>query len=263
MKKISSVLFFLIALSGCVSNQSAVVSIDSPQTQLEDPFLRFDQFVSIEVLTEGATTSGGGVWLGNGEVLTATHLFLGMKSASDPITVTWKGQKFKATPFFHGRPPENDLLLLKIDQSLIPATFMKVRPPTVCGDVEPIGALLEVVTPKRTYPTYASPAGQVRYKGKVWSNSTTSLFSHGVSGSPVYDKQLDCLAGIVSRLSFSSEHDPNDPKQGTCERATLQLQDPHDGTLCAIDAKTIFMTSEEIQKFLSEAKKHESILHAK
>lgn len=211
-------------------------------------------FVEIEVVTDGATSSGGGVWLGDGQVLTATHIFLGVKSPADPIFVTVHGQKVKANVVFHGQPPHNDLLLLKIDQTSFPASLTKVVPPKICADVEPVGAQLYIPSRDSVYQTYASPAGTVMYKGKTWSNSTTALLSHGISGSPVYQGKSGCLAGIVSRMDIQASGTGSPQKQQACMKATLQGEDAHLGVTCTVDAKTIFMTADDIQEFLKEAR---------
>jgi hypothetical protein len=246
----------LTMLGGCTTSYREPIATNAVQDQYHHSTLAYDRVVGIEVTTNGVTSSGGGVWLGNGEVLTATHIFSGVKSPSDPMFVTWRGDRFKAVPIFHGVPPDTDLILLKVDQALVSKSLARVPAPQVCADVAPIGKRLYVTARDRTYTTYASPAGSIRFKDKTWSNSTTALLSHGVSGSPVYDDDTGCLAGIVSRMELGLGANLADPKQGACERATLQMADSHQGGTCAIEPRSVFMTSDQIQRFLKEANEY-------
>lgn len=250
-------LALLISLAGCAARiQEPTQTAGVPEGASPDSWLSLSRFVGVEIESEGMTSSGGGVWLGNGKVLTAAHIRLGSKS--DQIFVTSNGERVKADIVLSGMPPRNDLLLLKIDQALIPAALAKVPPAQVCGDVEPVGAKLYVTVRDRIYSTYASPAGTVMYKGKMWSNSTTALLSHGVSGSPVYEAKSDCLAGIVSRMELPAAN-PVDMKQTACEKATLRGEDAQQGITCAIEPKTFFMAADNIADFLKEAKERERI----
>ncbi|EIM98395.1 putative lipoprotein [Paraburkholderia hospita] len=219
-----------------------------------------DRQIKVQVQSGEQTFSGGGVWLGNGEVLTALHLFYEpprVPKESDRINVLFRGRAIPATIVFHGDLPDRDLALLKIDPERISPSLARLAFPSVCSDVEPVGAGLYTTAYDSVYVTTASPDGAVMYKGKTWSQSATAIVSHGVSGSPVFDKRSSCLAGIVSRFQLSPHGNMADPKQVACEKATLQMNDAGQGVTCAITPQTIFTTSDTIAEFLKEARAYE------
>ncbi|MFP3645877.1 serine protease [Paraburkholderia sp. SIMBA_054] len=219
-----------------------------------------DRQIKVQVQSGETTFSGGGVWLGNGEVLTALHLFYQpprIPKESDRIVVFFDGRAIPAKIVFHGDLPDRDLALLKVDPRRTPSGLARLAIPSVCSDVEPIGAPLYITAYDSVYSTTASPDGAVMYKGKTWSQSATAIVSHGVSGSPVFDKQTSCLAGIVSRLELSPHGNMADPKQVACEKATLQMNDAGQGITCAVTPQTIFTTADTIAEFLKEARAYE------
>ncbi|MBC3926753.1 serine protease [Undibacterium sp. CY21W] len=249
----------ILILAGCTANHQPsnfANEVNKTESGPQGVFMAISRSVGVEIVSEGSTSSGGGIWLGNGEVLSATHIFLNAKSPSDPIFVISDGNRMKATVVFHGNPPNNDLILLKIDPTLVPASLASVASPQICSDLEAIGAELYVTAPNhRIYSTYASPVGAVWHKGKTLSQSTTALLSHGVSGSPVYDTKSNCFAGIVSRMQFDSVS-VADSKADACKMATLQMANLGTGSTCAVETQTIFMTSDVIQDFLKGAREY-------
>ncbi|MDO8729444.1 MAG: hypothetical protein Q7K26_06245 [bacterium] len=236
---------------------AAMASLVSFAVYGQDLSNALSRSVGVEISYDFKTFSGGGVWLGNGEVLSASHIFMDAKSLTDPIFVVTHGKKYKATPIFHGNPPHNDLILLKIDAALVPDFLTKAPAPQVCDEFEPVGAQLYVTAREVIYNTYASPYGAVTYKGKTWATSTTAMLSHGVSGSPVYDTETSCLAGIVSLGEWRPIGNVADPKRLECEIATLQLRDSGDGITCAAETKSVFMTADVIRVFLKAAKEYQ------
>jgi hypothetical protein len=181
-------------------------------------------------------------------VLTALHLFSNY-AKDDSVVVAFGNHIFPAKPLFHGHLPDLDLALLEL-AAPIPMTQ---HAPTVCGELEPVGAQLYVAAHDRGYQTYASPDGQITYQGKTWANSTTTLFSHGVSGSPLYDQGTGCLAGIISKID--SLQFINHPETKACLDATRQLKDHQLNVTCGVVDRSVFVTADVIARFLSEARR--------
>lgn len=247
-------LSLFVAIAGCAStthNADAEASANLPGSYRQ---------LKIEVQSQESTTSGGGVWLGNGEVLTALHIFYlppRVLKESDKIRIIFQGHSLPAKVVFHGDLEDYDLALLKIDSDKVPPRLEALVTPSVCSDVEPIGAPLYITAYDGVYPTWASPVGSRMHKGKTWSRSAIAIVSEGVSGSPVFDGRTSCLAGIVSRLHYSHSGDMADPKQVACASAALRMNNPESGVTCAITPQTIFSTSEAINEFLKEARAYE------
>lgn len=208
--------------------------------------------VKIVINSPGGITTGGGVWLGNGQVLTAMHLFQTSKD-SDTIDVFVRGEKLAAVPALGGDLQDNDLALLIVPPASVPETLRSLPMPQICRRKEQVGEHLYVVAYDRTYSTYASPDGQTTYQGKTWSRATTEIFSHGVSGSAVYDEDRGCLAGIISRSEFEPSLNSGTRMGDACVEATRDLlQGPPDIT-CAFVERTVFSSSDHIASFLADA----------
>ena len=84
------------------------------------------------------------------------------------------------------------------------------------------------------------------------------MLSHGVSGSPVYDSDSSCLAGIVSLVERSAIGNVADPKRAACEDAMFQFKDAGNGVTCGSENKSVFITSDVISAFLVDAIKYQS-----
>jgi hypothetical protein len=150
-----------------------------------------------------------------------------------------------------------DLALLTINKSSIPDKINSLQGPEICARREPVGAPLEVIAYDQSYYTKASPDQTVSYKNETWSRGTTTAFSHGVSGSPVYDRESGCLAGIISR--FDDLMDLSGPvdeisNRKACIMATKQLNQGPWGLTCGTLMQTLFSTSDDIGEFLEQAR---------
>lgn len=216
--------------------------------------------IKVQIRSGERTFSGGGVWLGDGEVLTAFHLFYEpprVLQPSDQVSIVFRGVVIPAKVVFHGDLRDNDLAMLKLEHDQVPSKLATLDTPSVCGDVEPVGAPLYITAYDAVYSTTASPVGTMMHKGKTWARAVTSIVSHGVSGSPVFDKGSGCLAGIISRIEYSPQGNMADPAQVACEKATLQMNDAGLGVTCAVSPQTIFSTSEAIEQFIDQAHQYE------
>lgn len=245
-----------ILLSACVHTEDS-----AREAAVHQQFLGASKAqIKVQIRSGEHIYSGGGVWLGNGEVLTAFHLFYEpprILRPSDQVSVVFHGVTIPAKVVFHGDLGANDLAMLKLEREQTPAKLATLDAPSVCADVEPVDTPLYITAYDAVYSTTASPVGAITYKGKTWSKAVISIVSHGVSGSPVYDKRTGCLAGVISRIEYTLQGGTADPKQLTCEKATLQMSDTGLGVTCAISPQTIFSTSEAIRKFIEHAHQYE------
>ncbi len=256
LRNLVAITLAVIVTGGCASTENNDME--------EAAYLTFQSAaqrqIKVQIHSEESIVSGGGVWLGNGEVLTAFHLFYQpprILKESDKVTVVFRGHSVPARVVFHGDLEDYDLALVKIEREQTPPELAALDVPHVCNDVEQIGAPLYITAFDSVYSTSASPDGMLMHKGKTWSMSTTAIFSHGVSGSPVFDRRTSCLAGIVSRMKFSPHGNGADANQVACERATLQMSDLGSGVTCAITPQTIFSAADAIKEFIKQAHEYE------
>lgn len=217
--------------------------------------------LKVVITQPGILTTGGGVWLGNGLVLTAMHLFRGLK-AGDSVSIIIHGEKLRAAPVYPGDLPYDDLALLRVPLASLPDDLRSLPGPQICTRNEEPGDSLHVVGYDTSYNTYASPEGQVSYRHHTWSNSTTTLFSHGVSGSPVYDQDNGCLAGIVSKFESVPSTNAGEHGYEKCIQAIRLLREGPPDVTCAVTERTVFSPAKRIASFLTQAqaalRKHEN-----
>lgn len=208
--------------------------------------------LKVVITGPNSVTSGGGVWLGNGQVLTAMHLFRGLK-VGDSVEVIIHGKKLIATPLFPGDLGDEDLALLQVPIASLPDGLRSLPGPKVCTRNEQPSNRLYVVGYDTSYHTYASPDSQIRYQKQTWSNATTALFSHGVSGSAVYDQDSGCLAGIISRFESVPSVNSGMPGHDPCVQETRELREGPPGVTCDITVRTVFSSADRIASFLTDA----------
>lgn len=194
---------------------------------------------------------GSGVWLGNGKVLTANHLFFGYKKG-DPIHVVIDRQTVAASVRAQGDLQSADLALLDLIPSSTPVTSW--QGPAICTSPVPVGAPLQVISYDHDFNTYASPEAAVFHQRASWSEATTATFSPGVSGSPVFDPSTGCLAGIISRRQVSKTlvGDQLD-EQEKCVQATRRDEPFALTVTCSVSAPTYFSSLEGLRAFLTAA----------
>lgn len=141
------------------------------------------------------TFVGDGTYLGNGMVLTASHVAGSWRPFQSP-RVLIAGQDLPATVIKNGSLESVDLALLSVDKSRLPITLRLRRNPICHGTIK-VGAGVFVVTPKTVkHSRIISPTRIVpRYRKRFGS-----LISEPEgSGSGVFDTQRKCLLGIISR----------------------------------------------------------------
>jgi len=141
------------------------------------------------------TIIGGGVYLGDGLILTASHVVGNWPSIQDP-RVLIAGQDHSAHMIKEGSLTTVDLALVSVDESRLPINLRLRRNP-VCKQVAPAGTRVLIAYPNKLKastiisPTEIPPHLRAKYG--------TLIDEPEASGSGVYDRRQKCLLGIVSR----------------------------------------------------------------
>jgi hypothetical protein len=140
---------------------------------------------------------GYGIYLGDGFVITASHV-VGHAAAGDP-SVHIAGKIVKAKFVKEGSFAVIDLTLLRLDPGSLPASLGLRRMPLCEAPPQP-GQPVVTVTPQATVPSrimppqYLPAAVRGRFDTVISDVATT-----GNSGSGVFDPARECLMGIMSR----------------------------------------------------------------
>ena len=138
---------------------------------------------------------GGGVYLGNGTVLTAEHVVGKLVFLTNP-RIFIAGQDLPASVIKEGSINGVDLALLSIDRTRLPIS-LQMRKMTICQKPTRVGAQVVVAYPNKIIrtriisPRLVSPEYQSRFN--------TLINEPEGSGSGVFDAGKKCLLGIISR----------------------------------------------------------------
>ena len=174
---------------------------------------------------------GFGIYLGDGYVLTASHV-VGSALVTKP-QVEYRGERWPAPAVKEGTFETNDLTLLRVDPARLPGV-LQLRRMDVCKAPPMAGQPVAVVTPEGvTYshvlPTVLLPADmRARFPTAI-----ADVYTTGNSGSGVFDLTRDCLMGIISRK---------------IERITNSRKSPNAKTTVGIGK--YFVAAPEIRAFL-------------
>ncbi len=181
------------ALVALLSVSSAVAAAQSTQALSTDKFTPFA--VNID-RAQKQSWPGYGIYLGEGLVITASHV-VGHASAGDP-SVHIAGKVLKAKFVREGAFQAVDLTLLRIDPASLPASLGLRRMP-LCEQPPRPGQPVITVTPQATAPSrimapqLLPPAVREKFDTVISDVETT-----GNSGSGVFDPARQCLMGIMS-----------------------------------------------------------------
>jgi len=243
--------FIILIMTGCAGENRGAVSAWSGG----DSSLSKKLPLTLKIVGEmsGARTVGGGVWLGDGYVLTAAHIIDELPKTAK-IQVIVDSFSVSVQPVLVGRRNGDDLAVLKIDDAISTERLQKTPSAKICTQLERVGERLLVKAYDADYVTYASPDGQVFYRGESWSTATTTLASPGVSGSPVYNLRNGCLAGIMSGSDISKGGGLGDEDLGRCVSTALRYERHALNGTCSVTAKSIFVDAHRIATIVSSAK---------
>lgn len=146
---------------------------------------------------------GNAVYLGDGRILTASHVAgtIGHPSpVADIAGVTLPTKRLK-----QGSLDGVDLSLLQVDVDALPKSFLALPRLSICDDDPDIGTPVLVITPKQIAPSRTvgasvlppsvfSPAVITKFNTLI-----ADVYSTGNSGSAVFDARTGCILGIMSR----------------------------------------------------------------
>lgn len=157
---------------------------------------------------------GFGIYLGNGQILTAAHVAGRWPEVSD-LRVLIGGKDLAATVIKSGSPSEVDLALVAVDLDQLPAAIA-LRRTVVCKTMAAPGTRVRVVTPERAEPTRIISPIQLEPR---WRKKYGTLVDHQEgSGSGVFSERRKCLLGIMSmrvpKLRFGVKGDRLTPEFG-------------------------------------------------
>ena len=147
---------------------------------------------------------GYGIYLGNGLILTASHV-PGTFASNKPRVVI-AGQDLPAGLVKEGNLDSVDLTLLSVDGTKLPVRLQMRRMP-LCERAPYAGEAVVVAIPEgtarsRVLPRQAIPADlRARFDTAIADVATT-----GNSGSGVFDAANFCLLGIISRKISIVQH---------------------------------------------------------
>ena len=155
---------------------------------------------------------GYGIYLGNGFVLTASHV-PGNFSLTKPHVLIG-GRDLPASLVKEGTLETVDLTLLSVDTTRLPARLGMSRLP-LCEKAPFAGETVVVAIPERTARSHILPPRAIppdlrdRFDTVIGDVATT-----GNSGSGVFDAWKQCLLGIMSRkISVVRRASPGNPPQ--------------------------------------------------
>jgi S1-C subfamily serine protease len=157
--------------------------------------------------------SGVGIYLGNGFVLTASHVV-----GRAPLGVTIAGRDLPARVIKQDSFEQSDLALLAIDEGQLPVPLRPKRV-SLCRAPPWAGEDIVTVVPEEiVHSQVLSPVWlprEVRKYGTVISDVART----GNSGSGVFDAKDNCLLGIMSRKITESFSQKKSETTGTIDIA--------------------------------------------
>ena len=169
---------------------SAPATIADKQT--DDSLLIY----AVSINRSAANRSGTGIYLGNGLILTASHV-VGRALLTRP-KVTIAGQDVPAWVLKQDTFERSDLALLEIDEESLPIS-LRLRRISLCeAQPWPGEDVITVIPEEAVHSHVMSPRGLPKQLSQ-FSTLIGDVARTGNSGSGVFDAQKKCLLGIMSR----------------------------------------------------------------
>jgi len=173
---------------------AAILVGSTPGWADDDAFRRFAVHVD---RTPKQLWPGYGIYLGDGLVITASHV-AGDVSVTRPKVVV-DGQVLPARAVKEGSLETVDLTLLSVVPQEIPAKLKGLRL-TICTSPAQVGDPVIVAIPERTTETRIASAGPFPWWVRLrFGSLLEDVPGTGNSGSGVFDAGSGCLRGIISR----------------------------------------------------------------
>ena len=166
---------------------------------------------------------GYGVYLGDGLVLTASHV-PGPFARFQPHVVVG-GQDFPTSLVKEGTLDTFDLTILRFDPSTLPMRLRLRRTPLCERDPEP-GEAVVVATPEGVARSRVLPPAGIppEFRARFGGSAIPDVATTGNSGSGVFDAWKQCLLGIVSR-KFTIELKSTPPRKVDVAKYFVPAQD--------------------------------------
>ncbi|EDW4550528.1 hypothetical protein VQZ12_002814 [Salmonella enterica] len=198
--KSMAILLTIFILSGCTF------------TSHKDTHLTFDYthnldnvIVRVDIQEGNLITSGSGTWLNDKYIITAAHLLNGIKP-DHKLTVRYLSHIYPAKIYAIENPGQLDLAILVVE----PNKFIKSPDgwrvklcESMLSPADPVwvaSGMYNIVS-----GSYASPDSILIHNELIWSNGLTGSYKEGVSGSSVFMRRENCMAGIVTMKHKSSD----------------------------------------------------------
>jgi hypothetical protein len=146
----------------------------------------------------GYRLSGAGIYLGAGKFLTASHLVRPIEIEGPVIVFDHKPLTSRVVK--RGAYEDVDVTLLTVDQYLLPKELRKLSEIKLCPDDPIPGETVTVVAPGNVTNSIIVPSSVL---GPQLATKLPTLirdvYTTGNSGAGVFDPDLGCLMGIMSR----------------------------------------------------------------
>jgi S1-C subfamily serine protease len=179
-------LFRLAAVFLAVSLQSARAE------DTDDSLLAY----AVAINRTANSRSGTGIYLGNGLVITASHVV--GRAVLNNTSVTIAGQDLPARVIKQDSFEKSDLALLKIDDDRLPMSF-RLRRISLCQARPWPGEDVITVVPEETVRSHVMSPVWLPIQMRQFDTVISDVARTGNSGSGVFDTQKKCLLGIMSR----------------------------------------------------------------
>lgn len=161
--------------------------------------------VRVDIQEGDSISSGSGTWLNDKYIITAAHLWNG-KKPGHKLTVRYLSHVYPAKIYAIENPEKLDLAILVVE----PNKFIKSPDgwrvklcESKLSPADPVWVASGMYN--RVSISYASPDSILTHKELTWSYGLTGYYKEGVSGSSVFMRRENCLAGIVSMKHKSSD----------------------------------------------------------
>lgn len=140
-------------------------------------------------------STGYGIYLGKGAVITAAHVIGRWGFLKDPHVLI-AGQNLPAKIIKEGSVKKIDLTLLSVDEARLPVSLRLRRNP-LCKQPPKVGENVIVVGPEQTARSQIISPLLIQPKLRKRFNTLIGDLV-GASGSGVFDAERRCLMGIIS-----------------------------------------------------------------
>ena len=160
---------------------------------------------SLRLSNSAQSWSGYGIYLGKGRFITAAHV-VGRAWLNNP-RVAAGGREYPTTVVKEGSFQGTDLTLLSIEPKLLPMR-LALRQNALCKEPPVPGQTVVTIVPGEAVRSHIIAPTQLPLSVRRYSTAIADVTRTGNSGSGVFDVQLRCLLGIMSRKLSQTRTQP-------------------------------------------------------